>query len=293
MTNEEFIAAYGDRAPMRIEGGCVLVDGWLDLNGCTGLTTLPEGLKVGGWLDLNGCTGLTTLPEGLKVGWWLDLNGCTGLTTLPEGLKVGWSLFLTRCTGLKALPDGLHVRGWLDLNGCTGLTTLPEGLKVGWSLFLTRCTGLTHWGSRPFRWTMADGVAAQIHSTRRLPDGTAISRASWLRAIAPGKPLTRCYIAERDGEIAHGDTAEDALRDLAFKIAARDFDPTETIAAIRQRGTVTRQDFRLLTGACEAGLRIGMADAGLDPDAQELPLDVVLAKAHGHFGAKFRERMEA
>ena len=27
---------------------------------------LPAGLRVGGWLDLRGCTGLTSLPAGLK-----------------------------------------------------------------------------------------------------------------------------------------------------------------------------------------------------------------------------------
>ncbi|MDE7226295.1 MAG: hypothetical protein K2N49_05490, partial [Ruminococcus sp.] len=29
---------------------------------------LPENLTVGGWLDLTGCTGLTSLPENLTVG---------------------------------------------------------------------------------------------------------------------------------------------------------------------------------------------------------------------------------
>lgn len=42
-------------------------DGNLDLEGCTGITSLPEGLTVGGYLDLRG-TGITALPEGLKVG---------------------------------------------------------------------------------------------------------------------------------------------------------------------------------------------------------------------------------
>lgn len=54
----------------------------LHLNGCTGLTELPEGLSVGGWLNLSGCTGLTELPEGLSVGKSLYLNGCTGLTNV-------------------------------------------------------------------------------------------------------------------------------------------------------------------------------------------------------------------
>ena len=35
----------------------------------------------GGYLYLNGCTGLTSLPEGLTVGSYLSLEGCTGLTS--------------------------------------------------------------------------------------------------------------------------------------------------------------------------------------------------------------------
>ena len=66
----------------------LLIDGpiedALDLRG-TGITSLPEGLKVGGYLDLSG-TGITALPEGLKVGGSLDLRG-TGITALPEGIK--------------------------------------------------------------------------------------------------------------------------------------------------------------------------------------------------------------
>jgi hypothetical protein len=48
--------------------GIAISNGNLYLHGCTGLTSLPEGLTVGGYLDLRGCTGLTSLPEGLTVG---------------------------------------------------------------------------------------------------------------------------------------------------------------------------------------------------------------------------------
>ena len=74
--------------------------GGLDLNGCTGLTQLPDNLTVGGGLYLSGCTGLTQLPDNLTVGGWLDLGGCTGLTQLPDNLTVGGGLYLSGCTGL-------------------------------------------------------------------------------------------------------------------------------------------------------------------------------------------------
>jgi hypothetical protein len=78
-------------------------DGWLDLAGCTSLTSLPKGLTVGGWLNLRGCTALTSLPEGLTVEGEFYLRGCTSLTALPEGLAVGGSLYLGGCTSLKVV----------------------------------------------------------------------------------------------------------------------------------------------------------------------------------------------
>jgi len=49
------------------------VEGDLDLRG-TGVTEIPQGLNVNGSLYLQGCTGLTSLPE-LTVGGNLDLEG--------------------------------------------------------------------------------------------------------------------------------------------------------------------------------------------------------------------------
>ena len=40
--------------------------------------------KVGGNLNLDGCTNLTCLPEGLKVGGNLWLEGCTNLPYKKE-----------------------------------------------------------------------------------------------------------------------------------------------------------------------------------------------------------------
>ena len=41
------------------------IGGSLDLRG-TGITALPDGLTVGGYLDLEGCTGITALPASIR-----------------------------------------------------------------------------------------------------------------------------------------------------------------------------------------------------------------------------------
>ena len=121
---------------------CLKLPKNLSLDGCTSLSSLPEGLKVGGGLYLDGCTSLSSLPEGLKVGGSLNLYGCTSLSSLPEGLTVGGSLYLDGCRSLSSLPEGLKVGGFLHLRDSTSLLSLPEGLKVG-GLNLRGCTSLS------------------------------------------------------------------------------------------------------------------------------------------------------
>lgn len=189
------------------------------------------------------------------------------------------------------LAGPCHVGGYLYLYGCTGLTALPEGLSVGGYLNLSGCTELTMWGEHPFNWRVVDGYSMLIESTRT-KGLLRISRARWLHDIAPGKALRKVFIVEQGEFAAHGDTIASAVADLRFKIAQVDFDAEELIEEIARRGTVTRHDFRLLTGACEAGLREGMREAGLDPDAEELPLAVVKQAAHGEYGYAFMQMME-
>ena len=119
-----------------------IIVGDLNLDGCSSLISLPDGLTVGGNLHLHGCTSLVSLPDGLTVGGGLYLTGCTSLVSLPEGLTVGENLYLSGCTSLVSLPDGLTVGGGLYLTGCTSLVSLPNGLTVGGSLDLTGCSSL-------------------------------------------------------------------------------------------------------------------------------------------------------
>ena len=142
--------------------------GDLDLDGCTGITSLPDNLTVGGYLDLDGCTGITSLPDNLTVGGYLDLDG-TGITSLPDNLTVGGSLYL-RDTGITSLPDNLIVGGYLDLDGCTGITSLPDNLTVGGYLDL-RDTGIT---SLPDNLTVGGYLDLRDTGITSLPDNLTV-----------------------------------------------------------------------------------------------------------------------
>jgi len=89
---------------------------FLDASDCSQLTQLPENLKLqGGGLYLQGCSGLTALPDNMGEVTGLDLKGCSGITALPEGLTVTSWMDISG-TGITELPPayrqvGLRRRG--------------------------------------------------------------------------------------------------------------------------------------------------------------------------------------
>ena len=183
----DFESATGYK--LEIRDGKPYYSGGLDLENCTGITSLPEGLTVGGYLYLYG-SGITSLPNGLTVGGnldlrdigiilpedltvggTLDLENCTGITSLlPNGLTVGGNLDL-RDIGITSLPEGLTVGCTLDLENCTGITSLPEDLTVGGTLDLENCTGIT---SLPDGLTVGGDLYLHNSSITSLPNGLKV-----------------------------------------------------------------------------------------------------------------------
>ncbi len=229
-------------------------DGSLDLEGCTSLTSLPDGLTVGGWLDLEGCTSLTSLPDGLTVGGSLYLNGCTSLTSLPDGLTVGDWLYLNGCTSLTSLPDGLTVGGSLYLNGCTSLTSLPEGLTVGGWLDLgganitnpTHYTRLTNGMYVPQKYIYADGILTHVKREKQIGEYT------YYVGRIPGRDVIT------DGvNYAHCKSVRDGVADLNFKKAkdrgAGQYSGYTLESELTPEEAMTM--YRIITGACQAGTR--------------------------------------
>ena len=176
--------------------------------------------------------------------------------------------------------------GYVYLRSCT---SLPEGVQFNNSgyVYLRSCTEPQMYRSQLIQLRHIDGSTMRILSEKKVGENT-IYRAAYFK----GGPLNEhplCYIAERGEKTAHGDTVRQAIRDLNFKIASEDFDLEDLIEKIRERQAVTFNDYRLITGACESGLRHGLQERGIDPDVEELPLaDVIRLCADGFGGREFR-----
>ena len=184
--------------------------------------------------------------------------------------------------GYELVDCTFKVHGSLDLRS---LTALPEGvtLSAGSSLDLSSLTDEKQvYLGRSIRLRTIDGICTRLISRRSIGEGLELWSAQYFRGDL--KADKRCYVAQDGDTYAHGDTPERALRDLRFKIASVHFDADDLVATIRSRGTVTFNDYRLLTGACDAGLREGLRARGVDPDTEELPLDQVLALSRDGYG---------
>mgnify|MGYP000148997703 CR=1 FL=1 len=210
-----------------------------------------------------------------------------GLTALPENVTFsnGGGIYLR---SLTTLPENVTFSngGGVDLRS---LTTLPENVTFsnGGYVDLGGLTDeyQTHRGEI-IRLKYVDGQTMLILS-ERVTGEYIVFHAAYFGGGDLDK-LKRCYVAQLGEFYAHGATVEKAMRDVRFKSMEREFDQDELVAEIKARGTVLIEDFRLVTGACEEGTRHGMEQAGLDPKADELPLDVVLGAAFGSYGERFK-----
>lgn len=180
--------------------------------------------------------------------------------------------------------------GGVDLDS---LTTLPDGVTFsndGGVYLSSLPNGEYRYRGRKIRLEYIDGHTMVVRSAR-VQGGYRILSCRYFGG-GDIDALKSCYIAQRGEYSAHGATVAEAIRDVRFKIAQADFDADELIETIRQRGTIEFNDFRLLTGACEEGLRHGLEQAGLSPDTEVLPLADALRAAHGPYGNKFRALFE-
>lgn len=165
--------------------------------------------------------------------------------------------------GCRVSREGvtLSAGGWLDLGSLANEEQRYQGRKI--------------------RLRTIDGLCTRLISKRMIDEVTL-----WSAQYFKGHLDTdeRCFVAQLGGTYAHGDKPETALRDLRFKMAQTNFDANDLADIIRRRGTVTFNDYRLITGACASGLAEGMRARGLDPNVEAVDLATVLELSRDGFG---------
>jgi hypothetical protein len=183
-----------------------------------------------------------------KIGGDLDLGS---LTSIPEGFNptVGGDLDLG---SLTSIPEGFNptVGGYLYLgSGLTAKTKKPKG-KIE-----TPKNKLLFWKEGKF--IKADGIFTEVLNKRG-----NVYRVKKLHS-------TKEFYLVTDGKSthAHGDTLQKAKEDFRFKVIAEKLkkDP------IKEDTIITMQYYRIVTGACEMGVKNWM-------DQNNIKLEKIKAK---------------
>ena len=232
----------------------------------TGITSLPDNLTVGGSLYLRD-TGITSLPDNLTVGGSLYLRN-TGITSLPDNLTVGGSLYLSD-TGITSLPDNLTVGGSLDLRN-TGITSLPDNLTVGGSLDL-RDTGITD--TSKVNRTLSAEARRKIAAKQNMCltwewSGRTYIKVDGIFSVVDkhhgnvwcvhqlGSKKQTYIVTDGENHYAHGDSIDEARKDLVYKICDRNKSEYESLT-LESKLTYNEavECYRVITGACSAGTR--------------------------------------
>ena len=238
----------------------------------TAITSLPDNLVVGGWLDLQE-TAITSLPDNLVVGGSLYLQE-TAITSLPDNLVVGGSLYLQE-TAITSLPDNLVVSGSLNLQGTaitslpdnlvvggslnlqeTAITSLPDNLVVGGSLYLqeTQITDTSNVNrNAPTLYEWHNGKYIKVDGIFSAVDNY---HGNVYKVHQIGNKKQMYVVGDGNGKWAHGETIDEARKDLIYKISKRD---KSAFKNLKLDSVLTLEQaiecYRVITGACSAGTK--------------------------------------
>ncbi len=172
-------------------------------------------------------------------------------------------MYLAGCTGLTSLPEGLTVGGSLDLGGCTGLTTLPEGLAVGGTVYDSPVpVPEVRKPELPLTWQdgryiLADGILSEVVS----------HRGNVYRTRRVRRTDVEYLVTDEQGRWAHGATLQEARDGLVYKLGGRDTSDYKGLP-LDHRFSFSEavECYRVITGACAAGVRGFVESRGISRD---------------------------
>ena len=194
------------------------------------------------------------------------------LTSIPEGFNptVGGDLYLS---SLTSIPEGFSptVGGSLDLYS---LTSIPESFAA--KALTIYCRNIDQrWNG--IRLLSVDGEVMRLLSQHEVGDVTVYRAEYW--------GGDKCVIAKVGDYYAHGETVREAVSDANFKRLQATVNVDQIVAEVKSTQRVTREHYRLLTGACKLGTERFLESHGLTGEAS-IPLDQCREIVRGAYGGE-------
>lgn len=172
---------------------------------------------------------------------------CKLVRKTEEEIKNGY-LYL-RGTGITQLPDNLTVGGYLYLRG-TGITNTGKVNKTlsanARRKIAAKQNIMVVWEWNDKQYIKVDGIFSVVDSYH----------GNVWRVHQLGNQKQTYIVTDGENHYAHGDTIEEARKDLVFKICDRDKSEYENLTLDSELTyNEAIECYRVITGACSAGTR--------------------------------------
>ena len=263
------------------------------------VTSLPDNVtfKNYGSVDLESVTSLSDNITFKNYGS-VDLESVTSLpsnitfknhgyvylksvTSLPDNVKFN-NYGGVDLESVKSLPANItfNNHGWVDLESVTSLpvniifnnhggvylekvTSLPDNVTFNnyGGVYLENLKGKHKYKGKEFEFMHVDGSTMLIESSKKKGD-ILIHKARYFGGGDIDK-LKKCFVAQKGNYYAHGETVKNAIEDVNFKFLQETFNTDDLVNQIKESGIVTKNDYRLLTGACSLGCDMFIKEHGI------------------------------
>jgi hypothetical protein len=185
-------------------------------------------------------------------------QGCN--VELKKLTEVSGYIYVRQNATLTA--PALTISGSIYVAGNNATLTAPELTKSGY-IYVGQTATLNIPQTKGLNYKSVDNTFFVIISEKILK-GIKILSGYVIKSITDGKAdKVDYFVAEKDGFYAHGETIKKAISDLQFKIASEKLKKEP----INADTLVTIQHYRLITGACEAGVKDWMERNSIDVDS--------------------------
>ncbi len=259
------------------------------------LSELPKGLKVKGVLNISH-TKITEIPDDCEFGG-LFMNG-TKITKLRDNLTLG-GLIIEK-SSITELPKNLVVYVVLNIKN-TSIKCLPKDCLAtivfcdfelkderynknnkGYYKLKDEIVHIIHLSGREF--LHVDGILSEV-----------IEKKGNVYHVRNGvdEPITY-VVTDNNNHWAHGDTLEEAKKDLRYKMSVRDKSEYEKLTLDSE---LTFDEavacYRVITGACRAGTQDYLEHRLPEPVKEKYTIREIIDLTKDEYGGDtFREFFE-
>ena len=164
--------------------------------------------------------------------------------------------------------------------------TLPQLTSVGGYLYVYSNVTLNIKFLKKLNYIVSDTKLFVIES-KKTSKGITIYSGYNLNGIKNNKLVkqTTIYLASKDEFFAHGKTIKKAVEDLQFKLISEKLKKEP----IKKDTILTIKYYRLLTGACELGVKEWMRSNKIEEGIKAIDLLPILEKTNAYGLSKFKQ----